>query len=149
MIICSCCCCHIPTIVVWNSNALIDDNFKILINGTDIGHIDNNSNTYTGRIFSSDTGVTSSNHPATTTSFGSPPNFQSTLLLDTPPLVKGSNTLRIESIQNNGNGNLGHVLIECLNFNGSTYSIQKIKFDGIYIFSSGVGNGQDYTFSYP
>ncbi len=156
MIEANCCCgCTIPTIVVWNNDSILEDNLKVVLNGIDIGHIDNSTPTYTGRIFSSDTAVNATNHPGGP--FGFPPNFQSTLLLDTSLLITGhlSNTLRLESIQDNGGGNptQGRILIQCLagdHANGYTLQTPASPLLDInYFFSRGLGNGQNFHFSYP
>lgn len=155
MIICGCCC-KLFAIVIWNSNRARDDNFKVLLNGTDIGHIDNNQNLKTGRIF------TDSSHSSTLTpdTIGTPiydtlngedEAFEDTVAFDFALLINGTNTLRIESIQNNNNGNAGSVRVAYWTLNGTTgrYDEQPPLLSDAYSFSSGVGNGQDYTFTYP
>lgn len=143
-------CQAIPTIVVYNSNSVVDDNFKIMLNGTQLGTINNNSNTCTGRIFSADTNVTSANCPGVVCGgFGGPPNFEPTLLLNTALLVNGLNTLRIESIQDNASGNFGRVMVLGLTKIGAGYIVSKTYVDGTYSFPSGVGLAAEQPFTYP
>lgn len=149
----NCKCCGFTLILIYNSNSAKDDNFKVLLNGTDIGHIDNNSNACTGRIFSPNTAVTSGNIYTAAISCLSP-TFEATVLLNTGLWITGINTLRVESIQNNGNGNFGVVkvvrviqVLPAILFNA--FHFVAALLDTNYNFASGVGNGNTFTFTYP
>jgi hypothetical protein len=101
-------------IAVWNSNAVIDDNFDVELNGTVIGQINNNSNTCTGRIFSTNTDVTAQTLALDSLCrgpCGSDPNFEATVLLDAGLLIEGDNSLRLIVARNNGFGNFGSLLV--------------------------------------
>lgn len=143
--------CCVVAIVIWNSNSAKDDNFKVLLNGTEIGTIDNSTNTCTGRIFATDAGLTAATlslDSNCTSPCGAGANFEPTLLLDEALLIAGENTLRIESTLNANNGNFGDVRVVRL-LHAEKYAIDKSYFSGFYNFVNGVGNGQDYTFTYP
>lgn len=143
------CCCRFFAIVIHNSNGAIDDNFKVLLNGTDIGHIDNNQNNFTGRIFT-DTDHAIKLTPATI--FTPQPNvFESTVTFDLGLLITGSNALRVETIVDHNNGNLGKVRVGYWKKNNfGKYDLNlPASLDTDYAFSDGVGNGEDFTFTYP
>jgi hypothetical protein len=148
IVLISSCCCRIFAIVIDNSNAARDDNFKILLNGVEIGTIDNSHSDFTGRIF------TDSGHvdKFTADSIQTPnPNlFEPTLAFDFS-LLSVSNTLRIESIVDNSNSNFGRIRVGYWTATGTfdRYIVSEEKMSGVYVFSSGVGNGQDYSFTYP
>jgi hypothetical protein len=139
------CCCGIFAIVIWNSNAARDDNFKVVLNGTELGTINNNASDYTGRIFSLDAAITPAN-----ISVQQPNAFEPTIVFNAALLINGTNTLRIESIQDNNNGNFGEVRVAKWILTGGQYAIHGTPYvSASYSFADGVGNGQDYTFSYP
>lgn len=144
------CCCEIFAIVVNNSNAAKDDNFKILLNGADIGHINNNANDQTGRIFADSDEYL--DFPANSIDNPNPNVFETTLALDMGLLITGVNTLRVESIQDNASGNAGAVRVGYWSLNGSDKRVLLLAdtlLNGGYGFSSGVGNGNNFTFNYP
>jgi hypothetical protein len=143
-----CCCgCDIPTIAVWNDGAAVMDNFKVLLNGTDIGHIDNSSGTITGRIFSTDTAITVFNHPVGLVA--APSNFEPTLLLNRTLLITGLNTLRVESISDSGHDCFADVRVDCISVKTATsYSLARAMLVSSVTFPHGVGNGQTRTFTY-
>jgi hypothetical protein len=139
------CCCNpqVFAIVIYNFNSQKDDNFKVVLNGNEIGHIDNNSDTITGRIFSDATEFT-----PTAILVPNPNNFEPTLPVGT--LILGTNTLRIESIQNNGNSNLDVAQVGYWHKDETgQYAFVTQKINDTFIFASGVGNGVNYTFSFP
>jgi hypothetical protein len=138
------CCCGIFAIVIWNSNGAKDDNFKVVLNGTELGTIDNNTNDITGRIFAVNAAITPAN-----IYIPQPNVFQPTVVFDPSLIINGINTLRIESIQDNDNGNLGQVRVARWDLSGLQYSPSVTYLSGLYGFPDGVGNGQDYMFSYP
>jgi hypothetical protein len=147
----STCCCGIFAIVVNNSNAAKDDNFKILLNGTDIGHIDNSTDqALTGRIFADSEHV--ADFPPDKIATPNPNVFESTVALDLTLLIDGMNTLRVESIQDNNNGNFGAVRIGRWTLDASDkYELtagDNTLLNTNYSFADGVGNGQNFTFNY-
>ncbi len=141
-----CCANSKIAILIYNSNSAKDDNFTVSLNGNGLGQIDNNSHTCTGRIFSTDPALNSANCPDISCGV---PNFEATAPLDPAYLNVGVNTLRIESIQDNDNGNFGVVKVFSLCLSGTIYTVSKYYVDSTYLFADGVGNGQDFAFTYP
>ena len=139
------CCCgrQAVAIAICNSNAAKDDDFKVVLNDKEIGTIDNSQNACTGRIFSTDTSVDDFTGLACNAAFGS------TVQLAESDLIEGTNTLRIESILDNNNGNFGTVQVVRLQYDGSVWNIVQIYLNDTYSFFDGVGQGEDYSFDYP
>lgn len=163
------CCCKAFCIYIANSNSAVDDNFKVLLNGTQIGTIDNSTPTVTGRVFCFPEDVaTLTKDVMVLWNAPNPNNLQDTVGIDRTLLINGVNTLRVESIQNNSNGNFGTILLGYAQ-NGTTSGVQAGRYtvaeeDGLFVtpqtnvsakheaqynFASGVGNGSSYQFNYP
>jgi len=139
------CCCgrQALAIAICNSNAARDDNFKVLLNDNEIGTIDNSTNACTGRIFATDSSVTNFSGLACNSA------FEPTVQLSEQDLIEGTNTLRIESTQDNNNGNFGTVQVVRIQYDGSVWNVVQSYLNDTYSFPDGVGEGDDYTFEYP
>jgi hypothetical protein len=75
--------------------------------------------------------------------------FQTTVQITDQNLVEGPNTLRIESILDNNNGNFGTVQVVRVQYDGSNWNVVQTYLNDTYGFPDGVGEGDDYTFNYP
>lgn len=144
------CCCKLA-IIIWNSNQQKDDNFRIELNGTLLGLINNSTNTCTGGIISEGGLVNSSNLVPGV--ICATPDFSLTAALNMGLLVlpPASNVLRIESVFDNNNGNFGDVRIADMIFNpvAAKYSVGIQYLSGVYSFPDGVGQFQNFSFTYP
>lgn len=141
------CICDLLAIVIYNSNAARDDNFKVLLNGTEIGQIDNNQHALTGRIFSQNGTITPSNIGTPSTNV-----FETTITLNMALLVAGTNTIRVESIQDNNNGNAGIIRVGYYKLDEATvgkYDVHTSLLEAIYNHADGVGNFTEVNFTYP
>jgi len=146
-------------ILIYNSNSVRDDNFKVVLNGADLVAatggpftIDNNSNTCTGRFFAEDGSITAANFPSVVAC--ATPNFQSTLvdstadMLAAGTLLMGNNVLRIQSIQQNNTGNFGTVKVGFAVRDGATrWKVCYLLLDALYSFLD--GQGQNFNFVFP
>lgn len=143
------CCCGseelegFVAIAVCNANQRKDDNFAVRLNGTELGTVDNNQHACTGRIFATSDNITD---------FAGLPchdAFEPTVLIQETDFLTGTNTLRLESIQNNGNNNLGVIMVVRVVWSGTQWEITKTYLNEDYFFGSGVGLGEDFEFNYP
>jgi hypothetical protein len=126
------CCCNNPfAIVVTNSNAQIDDNFDVLLNGVSIGTIDNSINDFTGRIFSQG-GIIAANNIVSP----NPNAFQATLTLNMALLLVGVNYLVLNTLVNNHNNNAGTVRIGLWKTIGAGYFLSTALVNTSYSFLS-------------
>lgn len=106
------CCCPIVAIIINNVNSVTDDSFAVELNGVDIGTITNGSNNNTGRIFSEDPDMNSTN---TLGILGGFPMFEPTIQIDRNDFLDGVNILKLRITQVNGAGNFGLFSIGCYN----------------------------------
>jgi hypothetical protein len=91
---------------VCNSNKAIDDNFKVLLNGIEIGLLDLNSDDLVGSVFiaSRDQSI-----KIAEADFSCPLDKMKVYYFD-PSIVKyGANIIEMKNIQNNGNDNEGTI----------------------------------------
>lgn len=103
---------NVLVIQVCNSNALIDDNFDVYLNGTYIGFLDLNSNAQVGSIFIGDTNPSVN---VTEPDFTCPLSGMTTYRFnENNLLVAGNNVLYLQNAQDNGNGNYG--IVEVRNY---------------------------------
>jgi len=148
------CCKNIFVIIIWNSNCTKDDNFSIKVNGQEIGTINNDSDTCTGRIFADDINITVDDISSAILPCCPAHNFEPTIQIDpkNPPFQNGNNELKIESIQDNGNGSFGSVLIANLVKESGLYrpcGAENIANPNFYAHFSGVGNFSIVNFILP
>jgi len=115
-----CCCCDYLVLAIVNSNSALDDDFRIYLNGVDIGTINNSSNACTGRLWSTNTDI-----DTYTGSGFCQTSLEATLELDTDLLVEGENDLMIETTLANGNGNFGVIVLDCVS--GSAGSFKRVR----------------------
>lgn len=147
-----CCCCDIVAIVISNSNSALDDNFEVFLNGTSLGAIDNSSSgVCTGRIFSTQAGVTCTNiSPLTATTFCDSGicYFETMLTFAKTLLISGTNTLTIKSAPPAGlYTNFGKVKVMCLTKPDANFQFQKYLLDTFY--SHGITAVGDVIFTSP
>jgi len=149
-------------IVIYNGNAIKDDNFEVYLNETSIGTIDNNQDAYTGRIFVEPRGVsllTPSSILLYTITLGgadsnipiTPALFDPTVALNMSLLINGANRLVIESVQNNGSGNYGKIIAAYWKKNAAgkyTRTVPKTRLEDVYLSLSG-DRPADKVFQYP
>ena len=149
------CCEKFFFIAIWNSNCVIDDNFSIKVNDQEIGTINNNSNTCTGRIFAEDTDITIDTilNVNTLLPCCANRNFEPTIEIDSKnaPFQNGNNELTIESIQDNGANNFGGVFIGYLVKAGDSYRLcgPNLAIPNFYNHLSGVGEFSIVNFTLP
>jgi hypothetical protein len=121
------------------------DNLVVKLNGVDIGTINNNYTGCSGRIFATTQNITQEVFYG-----GSCPNFDPIVEIPFNSFLQGINTIRLESIQQNGwqdsSGNIRVTQFVCIN--NILYQLKDNLSVG-YNFPSGVGNGQTFTFEYP
>lgn len=125
---------------ICNSNALIDDNFDIVLNGVTIGSVDLNQNAQVGSVF------IASNSPLVLTQ----PDFVCPLggmqlFFFNPDLISTSNIIEMVNTQNNGNGNQGTLEIRNYEIVGNSLEnpcvVRNLTFSG--------SSGDDFTFNFP
>ena len=97
---------------ICNSNSQKDDNFDIILNGTSIGIIDLNADAQVGGLF-----IGSLNPSLTVTApdFVCPLNLMVINRFDPNLLHYGVNTIRMQNVQNNNNGNFNNSKSKCKN----------------------------------
>jgi hypothetical protein len=169
-----CCCGGALVIAVLNTNAIVDDNHDVKLNGTLLGTNDNSlsrirddglfppcgldglfaadGNKCTGRIFAQDTAITSwVGFPSCAGTGGY--NLESTLSLNTALFINGTNTLRIESVTDPSCGNEGSVRVVLLSAGGATNRTVTTTYlsteYGYFSVSDGGPGFQEFTFTYP
>lgn len=131
-------------IAIINTNSLMDDNFRVTLNGTVLGEIDNSGNGCTGRLFSTQDGI--ANYTGMPACFFGAYNLQPTLVFNRNLLIAGQNTLTITVIQVNGSGNFGALQIVILNETNT--AIQKTLLNSSYPIGF-QAPPWSYTFDYP
>jgi hypothetical protein len=95
----------VVVIQICNENALIDDNFNIIINGITIGQVDLNQDDQVGSVF------IGGPYNLVEPDFICPLNKMIFYEFDDSILNLGQNSLVMSNIQGNGNGNFGTVQI--------------------------------------
>jgi hypothetical protein len=101
---------------ICNSNSARDDNFDIILNGTSIGIIDLNADAQVGGLF-----IGSLNPALTVTEpdFVCPLGLMVVNRFDPNLLHYGLNTIKMQNVQNNGNGNFGNVGLRSYTLSGN------------------------------
>ena len=89
---------------VCNSNSSRDDNFRVFLNGVNIGNLDLNQDAQIGSIF---VGSTDVNKLVTQPDFACPLNNMVVYHFSPTILTTGQNTIFMQNTQNNGNSNYG------------------------------------------
>ncbi len=124
---------------ICNSNAQIDDNFDIVLNGVTIGSVDLNQNAQVGSVF------VASNDPLIITQPDFPcPLGSMQLFFFDPALLSVTNTLDMINTQNNGNDNFGTIGIRNYTIVGNQLEnpclVRDLEFDGL--------SGEDFNFTF-
>lgn len=124
-----CCCCSIDVILIYNSNAITDDDFNVFLNGTSIGTRNGLSPLCKASIWSAGSAISVgwTGFPS-----GCSPVSVETFSLDASLFVNGSNTLTLNQAANNGSGNFGALQIVRLSQSGGSYAICKTWLDTNY-----------------
>jgi hypothetical protein len=121
----------------------VQDVLAVILNGVNIGTIYNNVEHCSGGNFATTDRYTSTNFPSC---------YGPTVEIPFNAFLTGTNTLRLESIQQGtyytNLGSLGVFQIVC---DGNSWLTLKVYIPGntLYSFPPGVGNGQTFTFNYP
>lgn len=126
---------------VCNSNQAIDDNFRVFLNGVEIGLLDLNSNDLVGSVF-----IASKDHSVkiSDADFVCPLDKIKAFYFD-PSIVRfGNNTIEMKNIQNNGNNNEGTIGIRNYLLKNSELISPCFVQDISYNMSS----GEDFTISF-
>ena len=124
---------------ICNSNAQIDDNFDIVLNGVTIGSVDLNQNAQVGSVF------VASNDPLIITQPDFPcPLGSMQLFFFDPALLSVTNTLDMINTQNNGNDNFGTIGIRNYTIVGNSLEnpclVRDLEFNGL--------SGEDFNFTF-
>ena len=127
---------------ICNSNALIDDNFDIYLNGLYVGSVDLNSASLVGSVF---IGSLNPNLVITSSDFICPLVGMTVYRFD-PALLKANNIIKMKNTQNNGNGNIGSVGIRNYLLTGNNLSAPCV-IDNL-TFSPSVGQDATLSFEY-
>lgn len=137
--------CPTSTLViqVCNSNALMDDNFDVVLNGTTIGTLDLSTNAQVGSVFLANLDPFLN---VTSPDFACPMTLMVTFRYS-PSIVKvRGNVLQMVNTQNNGNGNLGSIGIRHYEISGEELINPCVVADLNY--SGGSGDSFEFTFDY-
>ena len=140
---CKCCCPFDLVIYICNSNALVDDDFDVKINGTTITTLHLNSNSCVGCFLTTIGTLTPAEFNARNSNII--PTccipLMTEVLFSTGEILSGTNVLRMQNIATHGNGNYGTVGIWRTNKDGH---ICQTLHNGVY---SGV-TGQSFNFHF-
>jgi len=126
---------------VCNSNAQRDDNFNVFLNGTYIGFLDLNFNAQVGSVF---IGSTNTSLTIATPDFVCPLSGMVSYYFAPGVVNGGTNTIFMQNVQNNGNGNYGEINVRTYELSGNSLVNPCWVADLVY---SDVGepSGQDFT----
>lgn len=128
---------------ICNSNAAIDDNFDIYLNGVLIGAVDLNASAQVGSIFIGDL------DSATTlieSDFDCPLVDMVTYHFD-PAIIQQNNVLEMRNTQNNGNNNAGTVGVRNYLITGTDLSDPCLIADLTYYGSSGEDFNLNFSYT--
>jgi hypothetical protein len=137
---------HMAIIINKQNTQSLEDVLVVILNGVNIGTINNNQLGLTGRIFATTDRIT----PLSLNINNS--NFDPTIEIPFSSFLHGTNTLRVESIERGSSVyNTGYVSIEQLVCYEYEWAHMKSYLPALtkYDFLSTVGNGQTFTFQYP
>lgn len=115
---------------VCNSNALVDDNFDVFLNGVLIGNLDLQQPAQVGSVFIGSTSTLTIG----TSDFTCPLNLMQEFFFD-PALISTTNVIDMVNTQNNGNGNAGTFEIRNYELTGTVLSnaciVKNANFEGV------------------
>jgi hypothetical protein len=125
-------------IQICNSNAAIDDNFDIYLNGTYIGFVDLNQHAEIGSLFSATSKEDYLLDPDFTCDLIDMQNY----FFNYGLLLYGTNTIFMDNVQNNGNNNFGSIGIRTYSISGDSLVNPRNVAD---LSFSGASGGEDFT----
>ena len=115
---------------VCNSNALVDDNFDVFLNGVLIGNLDLQQPAQVGSVFIGSTSTLTIG----TSDFTCPLNLMQEFFFD-PALISTTNVIDMVNTQNNGNNNAGTFEIRNYELTGTVLSnaciVKNANFEGV------------------
>ena len=115
---------------VCNSNALVDDNFDVFLNGVLIGNLDLQQPAQVGSVFIGSTSTLTIG----TSDFTCPLNLMQEFFFD-PALISTTNVIDMVNTQNNGNNNAGTFAIRNYELTGTVLSnaciVKNANFEGV------------------
>lgn len=115
---------------VCNSNALVDDNFDVFLNGVLIGNLDLQQPAQVGSVFIGSTSTLTIG----TSDFTCPLNLMQEFFFD-PALISTTNVIDMVNTQNNGNDNAGTFEIRNYELTGTVLSnaciVKNANFEGL------------------
>ena len=126
---------------ICNSNAQVDDNFEIYLNGVSLGTAILGSNAQIGSYF-----IGSPNTYTITPDFTCPLTSMVGYSFDAT-ILRPTNTIIMSNIQNNHNGNYGSIGVRYYTVSGTTLISPVNK--GDFVYSGASGSSYDFTFSFP
>jgi len=130
---------RIIVIQVCNANAIIDDNFDVVLNGTTIGSLDLNQMARIGSVFIADASATISS-----ADFECAISDMVTYRFNRSLIRNGTNNLKMINTQQNQHGNWGTVGVRSYLNNGGRLSSPEVIANLTY----GGGNGQSFEFEF-
>jgi hypothetical protein len=144
-------------IYVCNSNAATDDNYRLILNGKNMGDIILNSNNCIGKFFRTNSTIEPTidllepgisccgNDPDNGT-----PKGMTRVTLNAGDLLEGrTNTLVMQNIQNNNNGNFGNVVVAGVYFDQEQQKWVMCRRFLNTFYSGGSGASFSFTFEMP
>lgn len=132
-------------VCVVNENSQKDDDLDVSLNGTVIGTVFNQTDTCTGKIWAEELTIDDF------AELSCNDDFQPTALLDIGLFVVGTNTLRVTSVNDANNNNLGGMMVIKVEWNDVSEEWETVDVLGsqIYAHDNGAGEFTEMIFNFP